>query len=407
MTTSHASNLDCAVPTRFRPGTSHFDHMLDVLIPAHVRRISGFVPSGSLLEAFWQVDDPAQAVIAAAPEAYEQVELALEHGIDSVENPHPAVSEFMATVDNVPDVVDPELLAEGLKLFARMDPFTTFLASYTFGFVLASFVSNSSAALAFNQRSVEDVTRRVSATYAYALDIFMSPAGYSRFGAGTLTASRLRMMHSRISSGLTKSRKWNATVNGAPISMGDTLNACIVPTTGVARLAEVMGYRFTDRNKAALAQVCLMEQYRHGVPEHLLAATWDDQLAVLYTSLASSVADVDMASTDAVLPAYFKLRVGPASGLLNGLIVAYSRRVFGDELSDLVGIPRTRLRGAVGAIKAVNATQLWVRRHVPLAEAGWNATCDYLANSVLPKLYVRDGGADAKTHYSSQVVRAS
>lgn len=382
-----ATAAEYPVPRRFREGGStDFLHMLRQVVPDGVSACVGDTSDQvAMFAQSYEVDEASDAVLAAGVQARRQVEYAIEHGIEAVENPHPAVRAFFETVDNLPPAIDLKKVEAGVRVFRRIDPVSGFLAGYGVGFILAAILANSARSLMVNERMIENPTKRVIETYKYVLD-YSTPGGYERFGSGTKTACRLRLGHAGVRKYIDQRGEWDRSLYGAPISTGDVIGAALAATTFTAAACQLLGYRLSDEEKTSLAHLCAAMQYRHGVPAELVVTTWDDQLRYLVYALLPSRADADPEATRAVIGPMLRLDAGPATRSVNSLIAGYNRLLFGDELCDLAGIPSSPTSGLLRVSSlAVRAAEA-VRVHLPPADWAIRRTSDVVMGRVLPQL---------------------
>jgi hypothetical protein len=291
-------------------------------------------------------DDLVAAIRASHGGARAQFDKALEHGIDTVPDPLPEVSAFLATVDEVPDWIDEELVEVGVRALRRIDAITFLGAGWVLGFLLAAIVPNSSRSMASNARAVRNAGQRFAETGRITLDMF-DRGGRGRFGAGTRSSSRLRVLHAAVRAQLRRRGDWDESVYGVPISATDVLMAALMPGAS-ALAAKRAGYRFSPRELAGIAHFNGLFAYRQGSPAALIPSTFDGQTKALYFALRGARGQVDSESTDRLMPALVNIEIpglpGVAQRAVRAVFNGYARRIFGPQLCAATGIPDTPVR---------------------------------------------------------------
>jgi hypothetical protein len=339
------------MPGRMSAASEAFSGAIDFLFPdARRTGVDGSPGELQSLIAGYGVGDPTADALVAAMRAQrvtpDQFEAALTTGIDSVDAPAPELRAFFATVDEVPAWIDEDRVARGVRCQRRIDAVTSGGAGWAMGFLLAAILPNSAKSMSDNARAVENAGRRFAETGRIALDL-LAVSGRDRFGAGTLSSTRLRILHANVRAALLRRGTWDADFYGVPISASDNLGASLA-SLGVVQAAMRVGYRFSPADLDGVAQFAALFAYRQGVPAELIPRTYEDQLRWFQVTLRTSRGLADPEAIGRLMPALVAIEVEnmprAAQAAVRHVFNAYGRLIYGPELSDATGIPDTPWR---------------------------------------------------------------
>jgi hypothetical protein len=382
------------LPTRVALASEAFSGAIDYLMPeARTEYID--IPQDEmvgLVNGYYEADITADALVAAIRtsrgEARRQFDQALDHGIESVVDPLPEVVAFIKTVDTPPAWIDPDLVEIGLRAVRRIDGATFMGTSWATGFLLAAILPNSARSMSSNSRAVQNSGRRFAETGKLGLDV-IDPNGLSRFGAGTRSSSRLRVLHATVRAHLRKRGDWDESVYGAPISATDILGASLVSLT-VVMAAEHAGYRFSARELEGIGHYVGLSAYRLGTPAELIPATIAEQRRAFYLLLRSARGRADQASTGALMPALVNIDIPDlpklAQPAARSIFNAYGRLIFGDQLSAATGIPNSQLRRVVPLAGAIIRPFEALRSRSHLIARATDKGADVVWTKLMPRI---------------------
>ncbi|MEN4450105.1 oxygenase MpaB family protein [Mycobacterium sp. SM3041] len=399
-------------PARLSAASEAGSAMIDYLLP-HARRefLTGSGPFGDVNRwagAVSRVDEPAHAVLRANARtsglARRQFEQAVEHGIESVTDPVPEVVEFFETVDNIPPGIDLDFAQDGMIPFRRIDPINGIGGLwYMFGFVFGATMPNASRSMATGRVSV-DSTKRMVESGVFAKEA-MTLGGLERFGPATKSACRLRLVHAAVSISLSRKGDWDEAVYGAPISLGDTLGASMLGVPFVALAAQRLGYRFTDRELEAMAQLGAMFAYRMGTPVDLLPVTWAQQRHLVYLILRTSVSGIDPESTRKVLDSLNNHESLGKTGtkLFNSFAYGYARLILGEELCDAEGVPDSPFKRVIPMQRPLISAWESVRVHVPGANRLTDRVANWIWEDLFSRLFAQAEGTSSADQFNAVV----
>ena len=222
-------------------------------------------------------DRVADAYAALIPECgfktlVEMLEVACRRGIDSVDDPPPALRALMAAMEATPEWVDMALVSRGASDERIPSAVVTPLAIR--GAFLATFL-NKYAALPMTMTgtlSDEAAAKRVFETASFFTASTL-PGALERSGKGFEAAAKVRLMHSMVRYHILNSGKWDVATYGIPIPQVDQMPAGLI---GVFLMAiDVLKKGKSEFTPAQRATVEL-SRYRCfllGLPQDLLGET--------------------------------------------------------------------------------------------------------------------------------------
>jgi hypothetical protein len=198
--------------------------------------------------------------------------LACEKGVDAVPGAPPELERFIASMETLPDWIDPALSARGARAgrvsMAIVVPFlirgafiATFMNKYSgLPMALTGVLSNTSSV----QRVKETASFFTTATL---------PGALSRFGPGFRAAAMVRLMHSMVRAALLmRAGRWDVPTYGIPIPQIDQMPAGTMPAAMSAFRCVREKRGFTKRERA-IVELCRHQCFLLGIPGELLHDT--------------------------------------------------------------------------------------------------------------------------------------
>jgi len=385
------------------PASEAFSGAIDFLMP-DARRVGvdGSAEDLATIVAGYGLGDPTADALVAAMRAKRvtstEFEAALTGGLSVLEDPAPELRAFFATVDEVPAWIEEARVAIGVRAQRRIDGVTGAGAGWALGFLLAAILPNSARSMSTNARAVDNAGRRFAETGRIALDL-VAPDGRGRFGAGTLSSTRLRILHANVRVALLRHGDWDLDFYGVPISATDALGASMAQV-GVVQTAMRLGYRFSPEELDGVAQFAALFAYRQGVPAELIPRTYEDQLRWFQVVLRTSRGVADPASIGRLMPALVNIEVENvprhAQAAVRHVFNAYGRLIFGPELCEATGIPDTPIRRVLPlAIGAVVRPFEAARVRSARLDRATHRGADLMWQRLMPLLYSDQANYDA------------
>lgn len=207
-----------------------------------------------------------------------QLEQALEHGIDSVDNPLPELVAFIEALAVVPDWVDYEKLDRAGQAMARLPLHMIFMLTVSLGFPLSYISSRINEVLACG-----DLDKRAGARVAETIGWIVhcsSLGGMQRFGEGFKATARVRIVHAYIRAGV-RSKGWDADVLGEPINQLHQM-ITLVPLLGIILVGQLLGIRLDSGERKAIIHLFRYMAHVTGVVPELQVSSLKDLLKVTW-----------------------------------------------------------------------------------------------------------------------------
>lgn len=206
-------------------------------------------------------------------------EKALEHGIDAIDDPSPALAGLFAELDRIPDWVDFDQLYRGSIAFWRAGPLVPMVLSWaTIG---AGFSMYSSTRPVLFSGRLADPGRtgpRLEESFRYVVSAH-KPGGMGRFAPGFRLTAKVRMIHSTVRYTLSRSDAWDWPAWGIPINNLDAMNTQAGQFGWIlVRALQRCGVRFSDREIEDIFALARYVGYVIGVPEEILHTDPEDAL---------------------------------------------------------------------------------------------------------------------------------
>jgi hypothetical protein len=326
--------------------------------------------------ALWKTDPLADAVIESfselpVGEGVRQLDQALDHGIEAVQSPSPALVALFEHVDRVPSWVHWEQLDLGGAAFLRSGVLGLFVLGA--GALPLSYTSPAgNKPLVISRSLVEMAPRRLFDTLRFHLETCL-PGGLSRRSEGFKITIRVRLIHSQMRRLMLASGRWDGPAWGAPLNQADMAFTNVLFSSYPLEWLRRLGFRFTPEEGDAMIQLWRYSGYLIGVDPDLLAATEEEarSLGALYLATQARPDDDSRALVRALkdaAPALVRAYV-PDATWISDVWLAMARFFLGDELLDDLGLPRTRYRHALPLVRGALGPSEALRGRSPRVNA--------------------------------------
>lgn len=333
------------------------------------------------LRHYTNLGDPeADAVVALfrrlpTGEGRALFEIALEQGIDALDNPPHELAEFFELVDDVPYWVDADQLDLACRVIGR-----TGLLGVTSLSMLAlcgGYLASRVAKPLVRTGELEQMApRRLAETLSWWADV-TTPGGMGRFAPGFKSTVRVRLMHALVRAGLARRPDWDRGAWDHPLNASQLAGTIML--FGVAHLSgsQACGMHFTAREKQAVYDLWRYVGHVMGVRPEILPSTERDFWKMFWLQ-----ADYEFRAPDedsrrlaqALVRAIGPMVAGEGTGRLDRLaratatdiMCAYARLLLGGRNAALLGLPDQKLfQGTViAASTAIRMLEL-PRRIIP------------------------------------------
>lgn len=271
------------------------------------------------------------------------LDLALEQGIEAVDNPPQPLLDLFAQVDDVPIWLDPDKLKLACDVSRRVGPWGELVLRNLA--LMGGYLGGAAAKpLVFTGQLDRMTPRRLAETGKFYLDV-TTTGGLERFADGFKSAVRVRMMHAQVRRMLLDSGKWNHGW-GHPLNQWDSMATILEFSSIYLTGLRAIGFLFTRREREAVIHLWRYIGYLMGVEERILPANEVDSMRALYHVMAT-VCEPD---ADSVALGQSLAKAPPTldgdgwllqrfGNLEQKLRVGYTRYMLGDKAGDQLGLP--------------------------------------------------------------------
>ncbi|WP_280453939.1 oxygenase MpaB family protein [Nocardia brasiliensis] len=240
-----------------------------------VRPIPVETPRTRLMaDHLWQGDEPMDRLVAAfarigTAAGRRLLDQALDHGIETVDDPPPELVSLFASLDTPPDWYDPELWEYGRRLWINVST-SGKLAMGVQDFMGTFVGAEVASATGATGRFVNDPYRRNLETATWFRNVTVR-GGMQRWSPVFKDTVRVRLMHAQVRAGLR--RAWGAghfAAHGNPISNSTMMGAAV--TFGLSPMCfdHAHGRPCTERQLDAVMHYWAYIAYVFGVADELI-----------------------------------------------------------------------------------------------------------------------------------------
>jgi len=291
---------------------------------------------------------------------WSQVQRALDGGIASVKDAHPAIVALFEQVERVPAWVDWEVLDRAGSLLLRTGYFGGLvlgIQSLPYGYASPG----GNKPLAFSGRLTEQAPRRLMETARFVHGVCM-PGQLRQGGDAFKITVKVRLMHAQVRRLLWDSGKWNRGAWGEPINQHDMAATTILFSLVVLDGIRKLGFRVKEREAEDYIHLWRYVGWLMGTDLELLPASEAEamRLAELIMLTQGEPDEDSRALTLALMgsgrQAARTERERRQVEVMKFFTRAVAHRLLGRELADKLGVPRSPfeplfplLRGTIGA----------------------------------------------------------
>ena len=340
------------LPTRFAPS----EKIVSTFGQPRVDRLGGYLLQGD------DLGDAAALSLEALPAA--QRHAAMAGGADAPD----AMRALIADASTLPVWADLDRCRRGGELVLK--------AGFFSGLVLAlkSLISGYASPagnkpLIFTGRLEDDVPKRLVDTARFVHAV--SATGIGPGSAGFHASLHVRLVHSRVRVGLTRSPKWKADEWGVPVNQYDMAGTTLLFSLLLLQGIEQLGARPTTAQAEDMLHLWRVCGHVLGVRHELLSAT-RAEAETLWQLIdrTQHVPDEDSRRlTRALLEGPRRVTTSPTQKLLVGQWVDFtwqvSRALIGDERADALGYPKRTRVPLMLMVRAIVSRTDMLRRWLP------------------------------------------
>lgn len=243
----------------------------------------------------------------------EMLRAACRHGVEAVPDAPEELRAFMAAMEDRPDWIDLDRVAEGAR-WERIDAalLTPFVIRGAF---LATFL-NAYAALPMAMTGAltgETSARRVKETASFFAATVL-PGGTDRHGPGFEAAAMVRLMHSAVRVHAMRSGKWNHDTHGPPIPQVDQMPAGMINSFLISVAAVKDGRTDFNERERAMMELARYRCFLLGLPVELLPSDPRGVIRVFKARAATLRSAFDDETCGALVRSTLAARFHPDAG---------------------------------------------------------------------------------------------
>jgi uncharacterized protein (DUF2236 family) len=301
--------------------------------------------TGAWLDDLRRAGDPtADAVIGdlARTQQIRGVSRILRHLVDNdqpiPDELPPSIAHWLRETAALPAWVDRDRFERGCRLVVEHGPqLCVVLATGSLVYCYAGYPGVK--VLTFSRRLDHDAVRRVGETAQFVLSV-MAPGSLEPGGRGIRKIQKVRLLHAAIRHLVTASHRWDAAGDGVPICQEDLAGTLMSFSSIVVDALRRLGVRVEDEEAEdyyyrwrAIGE--MLGIVRAAIPADLAAAR-DLTDLIARRNHRRSAEGIEMSR------ALFELHANSLPPGFAGAAPALTRYLMGDEMCDLVDLPRTR-----------------------------------------------------------------
>lgn len=212
-------------------------------------------------------------------------EQALNQGIDTLDNPPPALRALFAQVDATPEWLDQKRLQRGLDASARSGQ-TGMRILRDLGLMAGYQASAINQTLVKTGALEKGASRRIAETTKWWMDC-MTPGGLERSGEGFKTTLRVRVIHAQIRHQLLNRHDWDCARWGLPVNQLDMQATYLAFSVLFILGQRLMGTLVSSREAEDIMHLWRYIGWLMGVDPNLLSTSLKDGYIALYQNLLS------------------------------------------------------------------------------------------------------------------------
>ncbi|GAA3533482.1 oxygenase MpaB family protein [Amycolatopsis ultiminotia] len=273
------------------------------------------------------------------------VDRALAEGIDSVEGAPEELRAFFARAESTPYWVDAERLERGARAITRAGLLGLFPLG-DLSLMGGYFASRATKSLVGTGEIEHSTARRLIETAAWWIDV-TTPGALAQRGSGYQAALRIRLVHAHVRHAMNNRADWDYESWDRPVNHVQTAGTLLLFSLVYVSGTQLLGLRYSAREKADVLHLWRYLGWLMGVPEELLPANEDDAWRLLWLLAATEFIPDDDSKRLAKALVTSHEAIGADRGVA-GKVLAHvnvrvhasvSRLVLGRDNADYLGLP--------------------------------------------------------------------
>jgi uncharacterized protein (DUF2236 family) len=248
-----------------------------------------------------------------------------------------SIARWLEGSATVPEWTDRERLARGASLVVDHGPqVAMILATASLVYCYAGYPGVK--VLNFSHRMDQDPYRRTGETAQFVLDV-TNPGGMDDDGTAIRKIQKVRVLHASIRHLIVNSRRWDAQELGMPICQEDLAGTLLTFSSLVVDCLRKVGVRVTDQEAEDYLYLWRVVGEMLGIEREVIPASMDEAHALTEAigRRNHQRSEDGITMTRALLEMHANTLPGPK---FEGLTPALLRYLLGDEVCDMVDVPR-------------------------------------------------------------------
>lgn len=335
--TSPVHAIDSDEPVRFASLASRFGQ-------AKVALVSDLLQQGDFL-----ADNVIRAFEGSDRTTNRLINTGILEGAKAVSSAPPALHEFLAETERIPDWLEPDRLKRGAEAYLTIGNLWITLSLST-GSLVHTYSSASIARVLVKTGNLTQMAeRRLIETGAWLLTSAL-PDAMERGAPGYVHNLQVRLLHARVRTTLLK-RGWDVPVQGMPINQVEMARTWLDFTYVPFSALENFGITFSPEDISDLYHFWHYIAHLLGVDPRFYQDITDNRSAATWLELIDSLMEPANADSRALTEAMLKTLGTLLHSILRlpesftfDLASAITRRLHGDDLSNQLGVKRTWVR---------------------------------------------------------------
>ncbi|MGR8934044.1 MAG: oxygenase MpaB family protein [Gammaproteobacteria bacterium] len=272
--------------------------------------------------------------------------MAIDQGIDAIENPPAPLVALFKQLDHVPFWVDWERMRHA-SAKACQNGFLVALAFAAYA-LPHSYLATANKPLAFTGQLLDATAQRYARTARFVLETFY-PKGLQRDADGFKWAVLMRITHARARRQLLQSGKWDIAALGIPLNQAHMALNTVFFSFYVLRGMQRMGVRFTRQEIESVLLIWRYVGYLFDIDPEMICTSEEEAQRLVEVAFSLEF-DPDENSKKLCCsmmeagPAFMKMQNKRLEGLFIKLVYTVSRHLLGDRMADRFGFPQERNR---------------------------------------------------------------
>lgn len=281
-------------------------------------------------------------------------DVAVEQGIDAVDDPPEELVAFFAQVDDRPYWLDQAKLDLAVRVTMRTGLVGIGLALPGLALTGGYLASKADKPLVGTGDLRRMAPRRLNETATWFIDV-TSPGGLDRFAPGFTGTLRVRLMHAMVRAAMSRRDDWDFDAWDHPLNQVQLAGTLMLFSLANLAGCQAMGVKFSAREREAVFHLWRYVGLLMGVHPELVPATEDDTWRLFWLE-----ADTEFRPDEDSYRLAQALHSGPPgedplTALARGFLSSYSRLMLGRSNADQLGLPDNKpLQAAVLATSAIN-----------------------------------------------------